>query len=197
MQGMPLYYDDVAFARATGFDGVVLPKADSPDQVAALRAALGEGVAVIALIETAASLARVEEIAGAADRLAFASIDFCEDLACANIAMTLLPVRSRIVQAARLAPIDRVTVAHDDPARVTDDAQHAAQMGFGGKLLIHPRQIASARAGFLPDPDQVAWAERIIVASDGGAAMSVDGAMVATPVITRARRILQRAEVSQ
>ncbi|RJK98613.1 CoA ester lyase [Paracoccus aestuarii] len=199
--GTPWHHDDVAFARATGFDGVMLPKTDSADQVAALRAALDQGVAVIALIETVAGLAHVEEIAVAADRLAFGSIDFCEDLACANDAATLLPVRSRIAQAARLAgrpaPIDGVTVAHDDPAAVTCDARHAARIGFGGKLLIHPRQIVPARAGFLPDPEQVAWAERIVAASGGGAAISVEGEMVDTPVIARARRILQRAGASQ
>ncbi|MFN3526325.1 MAG: HpcH/HpaI aldolase/citrate lyase family protein [Paracoccus sp. (in: a-proteobacteria)] len=190
--------DDVSFVRATEyFDGVMLPKTDNAAQVAHLRAGLGRDCAVIALIETAAGLAQVEEIAAVADRLAFGSIDFCEDLSCANTVQTLLPVRSRIVLASRLAgrpaPLDGVTLAHDDAAQVTAEALHACQMGFGGKLLIHPRQIAPARAGFLPDPAQVEWARRIVAVAGGGA-LSVQGEMVDRPVVARARRILQRAE---
>ncbi len=45
------------------------------------------------------------------------------------------------------APLDGVTTAIDDAAQIEDDARYAARMGFGGKLLIHPAQIAPAAAG--------------------------------------------------
>jgi citrate lyase subunit beta/citryl-CoA lyase len=61
----------------------------------------------------------------------------------------------------------------------------------GGKLCIHPRQIAAARLGFAPAGEEIAWAERILAAGPGAAA--IDGAMVDVPVRARARQILRRA----
>lgn len=197
--GTPWYRDDVGFARAAGFDGVMLPKAESAQQIVDLRAALAPGMAVIALVESALGLSQAEEIAVQADRLAFGSIDFAEDLGCAHSRLPLLAARSRLVMAARLAgrpaPLDGVTVSTDDADLIADDALHACEMGFGGKLLIHPRQIAPARAGFRPDPDQIDWARRIVAASGSGNALAVNGEMVDAPVVARARRILKRAEV--
>ncbi len=196
--GTPWYRDDVRFAVAAGFDGVILPKADNAAQIADLRAALGPDAYVIALIETVAGLSRVEEIAQAADRLAFGSIDLSEDLGCAHARLPLLPIRSRIVQAARLAgrpaPLDGVTTSHEDATLIAADSAHACEMGFGGKLLIHPRQIAPARRGFRPDPGDLEWA-RQVVARVGGGAASVNGEMVDAPVVARAQRILQRERV--
>lgn len=198
--GTPWYRDDVGFAVAAGFDGVMLPKAESAQQITDLRDALTPGMTVIALVETALGLSRSEEIAEAADRLAFGSIDFAEDLGCAHARLPLLTARARLVMAARLAgkpaPLDGVTVSTEDAGLIADDARHAAEMGFAGKLLIHPRQLAPALQGFHPDPDQIDWARRIIAASgSGGSALAVDGEMVDAPVVARARRILKRAEV--
>ncbi|MBA4490043.1 CoA ester lyase [Paracoccus sp. S1E-3] len=196
--GTPWYRDDVGFALAAGFDGVMLPKTESGAQITALRAALAPGMEVIALVETALGLSRAEEIAAAADRLAFGSLDMAEDLRCAHARLPLLMARARLVMAARLAgkpaPLDGVTASTEDAALITDDARHAAEMGFGGKLLIHPRQIAPALAGFRPDPDLIDWARRVVTASADGSAVSVDGTMVDAPVVARARRILKRAE---
>jgi citrate lyase subunit beta/citryl-CoA lyase len=194
----PWYSDDVAFARVTGFDGVILPKTESVAQLEALRAALPQGCTVIALVETAAGMAAVGDIAHAADRMAFGSIDLAQDLGCAHTQTALLSARSAIVMAARLAgrpaPIDGVTTATMDPALTTQDAEHARDMGFGGKLLIHPAQIAPARAAFSPTSDELAWAQRVIDATTAstGTTVTVDGAMVDAPVVARAQRILDR-----
>lgn len=61
----PWYADDVAFARITGFDGVVLPKTESAAQIDALRAALAPGCTIMALVETVAGVAAIHEIAPA------------------------------------------------------------------------------------------------------------------------------------
>ncbi|MEC9104025.1 MAG: CoA ester lyase, partial [Pseudomonadota bacterium] len=74
------------------------------------------------------------------------------------------------------------------------DARHALQLGFGGKLLIHPSQIAPARQGFAPAADDIAWARRVVAAAQvDGSAVKLDGAMVDAPVIKRAQAILARA----
>jgi citrate lyase subunit beta/citryl-CoA lyase len=71
------------------------------------------------------------------------------------------------------------------------DARYAAALGFGGKLCIHPSQIAPVRRGFAPADAEIAWAERVLAADENGAA-AVDGAMVDAPVRARARQIIAR-----
>ncbi|MBY8975891.1 CoA ester lyase [Rhodobacteraceae bacterium NNCM2] len=195
--GTPWHHDDVSFARAAEFDGVVLPKVESAYQIDNLRKALGFERIIIAQIETAVGLNVVNEIARAADQLSFGSIDYAEDLGCAHKREVLLPVRSKIVLASRLAgrpaPIDGVTVSTENLALIEDDAAHARDMGFGGKLLIHPKQIAPARKAFMPKGEEIDWANRVLAAIGNGAAVAVDGEMVDAPVIARARRILDEA----
>lgn len=191
------YRDDVAFARATDFDAVVLPKAETPEQIAELRAALNPGQKILGLVETVRGVARVKELAEATDRLAFGSIDLSADIGCENTHMALLPIRSQMVQAARLAgrpaPLDGVTTSTRDPEIIAKDARHSHELGFGGKLLIHPGQIEPARGAFRPAREHVDWAERVIAASANGGAALVDGAMVDLPVLKQARRVLDRA----
>ena len=194
--GTPWYRDDVAFARGAGFEGVVLPKVESAAQLGALREALGERQTIIALIETVPGLARVEEIACAADRIAFGSLDICEDLGCAHTRMALLPLRSRMVQGARLAgrpaPLDGVTVSVVDAALIREEAMHAGELGFGGKCLIHPRQIAPARAGFGTEQPDLDWARNVIAAEAGELTAADEAALMHSPVVARARRLLKR-----
>ena len=190
------YEDDVACAGALGFDGVILPKAQSAEQIAALRAKVPAQCLVVALVESVSGLAHVNDIARAADRIAFGSIDFAQDMGCAHTQAVLLPARHALVMAARLAnrppPIDGVTTAIRDEGLVAADSAHGRDMGFAGKLLIHPAQIAPARAAYRPSAEDVAWARRVIAASREGGASTVDGAMVDAPVVLRANRILAR-----
>ncbi|MCY1562695.1 citrate (pro-3S)-lyase, beta subunit [compost metagenome] len=76
------------------------------------------------------------------------------------------------------------------------DAATASGLGFGGKLAIHPRQVAPIREAFLPDARSVSWAHAVMEAARSGAAVQVDGAMVDRPLIERARRILSRSSVT-
>lgn len=194
--GTPWHQDDLAALAGLPLDGLILPKTESPDDIEQTRIATGRRLPVWALIETAAGLAAVRDIATGADRLLFGSIDFAADLACAHSREALLLARLEIVLASRLrnlaAPIDGVTVAVKDEAETEADARYAASLGFGGKLLIHPAQIAPAQRGFAPGADEIAWAERVLAASPDGSAVALDGAMVDAPVIARARAIIKR-----
>jgi len=77
---------------------------------------------------------------------------------------------------------------------VEADARRAQQLGFGGKLCIHPRQVAVVNACFRPTAEEIAWARRVI-ASDGasGNAVGLGGELVDRPIVARARAILGRA----
>jgi len=104
--------------------------------------------------------------------------------------------RSEIVLRSRLAglpaPVDGVTAALDE-ASAAADARRAAALGFGGKLAVHPRQVAPIRAAFRPSEDNVAWARRVVAAAASGAAVKLDGAMIDAPLLARARQILGAA----
>jgi len=193
-EGDAAHAADLELCRRQGIAAIMLPKAEAAGAVARVKARTG--LPVIALIETARGLAQVEEIATEAAQLAFGSIDFAADLEMQHTALALYHARSRIVLASRLAgiaaPLDGVTTAVRDEDQLRRDCTHAVELGFGGKLLIHPDQIAPARAAFAPDPSTVDWALRVL-AAEGAGAVLVDGEMVDPPVLARARQVLRRA----
>lgn len=188
--------EDLALARCEAVTGVVLPKAENATQVEAFRAALVPGQAVIALIESARGLRAAYDIADVSDRLIFGSVDFALDLNCQPSREACLMARSTLVAASRAAniaaPLDGITAKIDDEGLIEDDAAHASGLGFGGKILIHPKQIAPSRSGFAPSSEDTAWARKVLAAGEGGEARSVDGEMIDTPVIERAKAILKR-----
>lgn len=199
--GTQWHPDDIAALRAQPFAAVLLPKAESRAAIEAMAASLPE-LAVVALIETARGLAAAREIAAspAVRQLAFGSIDFCADLGMDHRRDLLLPARSELVMASRLAgiaaPLDGVTARLDDPELCHADAAEARALGMAGKLCIHPRQITPVRRAFQPSDDQIAWARRVLAASTGAGdsgAVAVDGQMVDAPVRLRATAILSAA----
>ncbi|MEW5420892.1 CoA ester lyase [Amorphus sp. 3PC139-8] len=189
---------DLSAVSGLPIDGLVLPKAEDGAGLDRVRTALGDEMKLIALVESATGIANVREVARHCDRIAFGSIDFAADVGCAHERDALLFARSEVVLAARLsgqpAPVDGVTTAVSDAALIEADAAYGAMLGFAGKLLIHPAQLAPAKRGYAPAPDRVDWAKRIIAASVDGAARSVDGQMVDAPVLAQARDILGRLE---
>ncbi|MFP7571805.1 HpcH/HpaI aldolase/citrate lyase family protein [Marivita sp. S2033] len=196
--GTPWHDADLAAVRDLPIAGIMLPKSEEPDEVARIASGLG-GRNLIALIETAKGLANARAIAAleGVDRLAFGSVDFCSDMGCAHERDILLPARFELVLASRLAgigaPIDGVTVRLDDEAEIASDARHARDLGFGGKLCIHPKQIACVKEAFAPSDAEIDWANRVLASGDG--AVSVDGAMVDAPVRARARSILAARQI--
>lgn len=191
---------DLAAVGGPGVAGVMLPKAETAAQMAAVAAAL-PGMPILPIVETAAGVWRALEIAGASQvtRLAFGSVDLALDLDAQDGSATFDFARARVVLASRVAgiaaPVDGVTVALDAPAVLAEDLARAKRMGFGAKLCIHPRQVEAVNRGFLPDAEEIDWARRVMQAADaaGGAAAALDGKMIDRPVIERARRILARA----
>ena len=197
--GTPWSDADVETVRALPITVVMLPKTEGANDLADLSRKLGRQLSVIALIETAAGLERLSEILGAPNVLcvAFGSIDFALDIGCAHERVALLGARSEIVRRSRAArkpaPLDGVTSRVDSPLAAHRDAKHAASLGFGGKLAIHPTQIEPIRKAFQPRSSVVDWAERVLAVSASGEATRLDGEMVDGPVVERARRILRWA----
>ena len=186
---------DVATVSSLPVAGVVVPKAESADELRTLSARLQRPV--VALIESARGLAAARALAGACARLGFGSIDFAADMGCRHTRSALLAARSELVMASRLAgrpaPVDGVTNAIRDAELVRNEAAYAAELGFAGKLLIHPAQIGPAAEGFAPTDEEKAWARQVLSWEQAEGAAKVDGAMVDAPVRQLAKQILARA----
>jgi citrate lyase subunit beta/citryl-CoA lyase len=197
--GTPFADPDVAaLAGLPGVVAVMVPKAEDPRVLAGLAEAVGPGTAVVALVETALGMYRVHELAATPGvaRLAFGSIDLALDLGAEDAAVPLLCARSALVLASRVAglpaPVDGVTPVLDDPAVVQEAAATAAGLGFGGKLCVHPRQVDAVHTGFRPSEAKVRHARRVLASVTEGVGQ-VDGQMVDTPVVERARQVLRRS----
>jgi len=197
------YQQDVTgLAGLPGLQAVVVPMADDPAALAILHRRLGRGVEIVALIETALGVVRAVELASTpgVSRLAFGHLDFAMDIGSSIEDDAMLMARSTLVVASRAAglpgPVDGVTTSLDDPAVSAADAARARDLGFAGKLCIHPTQVEAVNAAFSPTGDELAWARRIIEASTAGGAIRVDGHMVDAPVILKAQAILARAKES-
>lgn len=192
----PWFSEDLELVSKLEIDGIVLPMTENSEEILQIKQTMGSNRSVIALVESAKGLASIRSFAAIVEKIAFGSIDFCADLGCAHERTALLAARSEIILASRLAgleaPIDGVTTSIHDKDLVTSDAQYAQRLGFSGKLLIHPSQIIPARVGFAPTPDEIVWAEKILSATQDGAAIAVDGQMVDAPVLARAKTILSK-----
>lgn len=189
-------------ARQANVVGIVLPKAESAEDV---RVVAGAGKSIIPLIESARGLVALNEIAAVpeVDRLSYGGLDLSDDLGLegnTGAAETVMDqCRYQLLVSSRaaglLSPIETVFPVLDDEEALLRRARRARNMGFAGMLCIHPGQIAPVQAGFSPEPDQVEWARKVMEAArSGGGAFKVDGQMVDAPVIAMARSILERAE---
>ena len=113
----------------------------------------------------------------------------------ASLEICLLAAR-----AARISILDGVHLDLDDDPGFAEACRQGRDLGFDGKTLIHPRQIAPANAAFGPSTTDVAWARRIIAAYDdaraaGKGVVVVDGRLVENLHVLEARRLVALAEM--
>lgn len=153
---------------------------------------------VLPLVETAEGMATLDRFLGHSQVIcaAFGALDCALDLGCSPDWEPLLACRSELVLRSRLAgiapPIEGVTTAIDDIETLVDDCRRARAIGFGGKLAIHPSQIAAIQTGFAFTDEERAWARAVMNAQAGDCdgAVAAAGSMIDKPVLERARRII-------
>jgi citrate lyase subunit beta / citryl-CoA lyase len=199
--GSEWHEEDVALLATPGVTHVLLPKAEDAASLAAFAARLPTGLPVVPLIESAVGLCEARALATVKGvrQLAFGSVDFQLDTGIEDDVTGLLYARSRLVIASAAAgiapPVDGVTVALDDEERLLADVRAVRGLGFGGKLCIHPKQVAAVHRGFAPDAAQLAKASAIVAAADnaGNGAVRLNGQLIDRPVVERARRLLAQA----
>jgi citrate lyase subunit beta/citryl-CoA lyase len=191
-------------------DAVVLPKVGSPAEVVALRELLpDDSLPIVALVETAAGVLNARGIAASegVDALLFGAEDLAADIGATRTdeGTEVLHAREHVVLAASAAGIDAIDAIDpdfEDEDGLAADAAFAAQLGYDGKMAIHPAQVPIINDAWTPDPERVAWAERVLDARDeaearGEAVFRVDGKMIDQPLITQAEQILARAEAAE
>lgn len=191
---------DLTAVALSGLTGVLLPKAERSSEIEAVASRLTSGVSVVPIVETALGLWNVGDVAASSrvERIAFGSLDLQLDLGIEHGPEELLYARSRLVVASRamriLPPIDGVTVSLDDPESLAAEVNRARRSGFGGKLCIHPKQVAEVNRGFAPTEAEITWAKRVLEAvqkTDG--TTQLDGEMIDRPVIEKAKSTLAKA----
>lgn len=179
---------------------ILIPKAGDAAELGRVADVVGD-LPQIPLIESARGLVHSETIAAAPNvvALAFGPYDLASELGGVPDPDVLLPHRARMLVAARAAgrwAIDGPSREYGDAAIPARDAVQARRLGYDGKLLIHPAQIAPVRAAFEPSSEEIAYARRIVEAAALTSPAVVDGAMIDTPIQVAAERLLRRAGVA-
>jgi citrate lyase subunit beta/citryl-CoA lyase len=190
--------DDLAMlSEACRVAAVVVPKVDCSADLDLVSDAL-DRIPQIAMIESAMGIVHSEAIARGRHvvALAFGPYDLAASLGGYDEADVMLPHRAHVLVVARaagIAAIDGPSREFHDIAVTRRDAFQARRLGFDGKLLIHPKQIATVRDSFAPSESEIVQARRIIDAAQARRAVALDGAMIDAPILLAARRTLQRA----
>ena len=104
------------------------------------------------------------------------------------------------IHLASMEILEKTGVFVEDIEALKEDAARAKQLGFQGKLCIHPNQIEPLRVIFTPTAEEISFARRVVEVFEaeeaaGSAAILVDGKFVDYPVVERSRRILQLADI--
>ncbi|WP_294121133.1 CoA ester lyase [Sphingomonas sp.] len=175
-------------------DAVVVPRVESKDELGFVRNQTG--LPVLAMIETAKGVLAAGAIGHEAAGLIAGTNDLSSDLHLPRGAgrKSLQMALQHIVLAARseqIAVFDGVYNQLDDLEGFAAEAEEGRMLGFDGKSLIHPSQIAPCHAAFAPSNEEVARAERLVAAATGGAER-FEGEMIEQMHVQAAERLLRR-----
>lgn len=189
-------------------DFLMMPKVESPkdathwERVFDKHADANATSALIALVETPLGIHRLWDIAHSSRRLAalsFGPVDLSTALGANPSWESLLLARTSVVMAAAgasMMALDGPCLQLDDDESVRAESRRARELGFNGKLVVHPSQLEAVNEVFTPSADELSHALRLldIAATQGEGAFRVDGRMVDRPVLERARRVVRLQE---
>ena len=212
--GTEFCFGDLLVVVAAGVDGIIAPKIETAAQLQAVDWMIAQlerekdlpasGIDLIPIIETGRGVANVREIAACEtriQRLSFGAGDYTKDMGMrwtrgeAEIAQA----RAEIALASRAAglepPIDTVWIHIKETEGCVASAEAVRDMGYQGKLCIHPDQVDPVNAVFTPTAEDVTFAETVVTAfteaeANGLASIQVDGYFVDYPIVDQAQRTL-------
>mgnify|MGYP006269850607 FL=1 len=203
--------DDLKTFAKSKADAIVLPKVESAEQVQEVATLLKQmnapaSMTIWAMIETPMAIFRLQEIAGShplLEALVLGTSDLVKDLHARHTpnrveTQTALSLSVLAARAYGLCVLDGVHLSLDDEAGFKQSCIQGRDMGFDGKTLIHPNQIALANEIFGPSVAEVAEAQDRIAAYEAaiksGAGIAVlNGKLIEELHIQDAKRILALA----
>ena len=212
-------FGDIYSIVTENLDGIVLPKLESPADLKSIDWLLGNlekerdlpigGIELMPIIETAKGAALIRDIAITSSRvrrLAFGGGDYTRDLGMewSLSEEELLPIRSEFVLASRFGelepPIDTVFIHIKEHNAYLKSCQNVLKLGFQGKMCIHPDQVAVTNETFTPSEEEVVWSKRVIseferAEAEGVASIQVDGYFVDYPIVEKAQRVVDMANL--
>lgn len=197
--------------------GIMLPKSESKEELFRVEKLLErvahkdvvetEHISIIPLIETTKGIVNISEIVSASKKViavAYGAVDFAKDMGVdlSPEGIELLYARSRIAiaaKAARVQAIDTPWVGLIDKQGLEKDAKIAKQLGFNGKMLIHPSQIVLVNRTFSPSNEEIEYAKKVVETFEeakvkGLGAFSLDGRMIDAASFQQAKDVLSMAE---
>jgi citrate lyase subunit beta/citryl-CoA lyase len=200
--GTPWFDGDVAAAAGCAAAGIVVPKLGTPQELGQVRQALAEhswsDAVLIAGLETALGVADARVLLShGVSAVYFGAEDYIADIGGrrTRAGAEVLYARSRVALAAHLAglpALDQAVIDLADDEHFLADAGGGRDLGYQGKICIHPRQVALAHQAFTPTQAELAHAREVVAAGQAGVAV-VDGQMADEVHVRMARAVLARA----
>ena len=216
--GSGLETEDIEAVLPFRPDGMVVPKIERLEQIQwasekieAAELACGwpiHSIRMLVGVETPRAILNLKEIAShpRLDALIFGGEDYAASVGATRTpaALELLYARSAVVTACaayELQAIDMVTVDFKDLETVRREASFGAQLGYTGKQVIHPNQVAPVQEAFTPDEAAIEFARRLVETFEthqarGSGAFALDGRMIDKPLVMAAERVLERARAA-
>ena len=207
----PWGLDDLKAFTNTKANAIVLPKVESAQQIQEVAKLLSElnapdEITIWAMIETPKAIFKLEEIASAhpkLEALVLGTSDLVKDLHARHTldrteTLTALSLSVMAARAYGLCVLDGVHLSLDDEAGLKQSCVQGRNMGFDGKTLIHPSQIALANETFGPSTQEIEEAEQRIAAyetavSSGAGIAVLNGKLIEELHIQDAKRLLTLA----
>ena len=199
-------------------DGVVIPKVETLEQIqwasekieaAELERGWSLGsIRLLAGVETPKAILNLKEIAShpRLEALIFGGEDYAASIGARRTpgALELLYARSAVVAACAaygLQAIDMVSIDFKDLEALRREASFGAQLGYTGKQVIHPAQVAPVQEAFTPDDAAIQSARQLVEAFEshqarGSGVFALDGRMIDMPLVKAARGVLERARAA-
>ncbi|WP_454781906.1 HpcH/HpaI aldolase/citrate lyase family protein [Legionella sp. WA2022007384] len=185
-------------------DAILYPKTESAEELNIIYKVLNleaRNIKLLALIETAKGLLNLNSIVtdSPVSGLVFGAADFAVDVGCDMNWDVLLYARQQIIQAAALTHIPAIDSPFFDftnEEQLISEVIRVKELGFKGKLAIHPRQITPIKHNFAPDKKEIERAKKIVALYEqaGGKACQYEGQMIDVPIYQHAQEVLKLSE---
>lgn len=181
-------------------DAIVIPKAEDPAFVSAIRTAFDRRVAVIALVESAAGILAGAQLADAADAVMIGDADLAADLGARPESSVL--EHARLHLRLRAAAQRRPTIASPwfdltDVEGLRARAVRDRGEGFSGKAAVHPAQLDAIHDAFEVGAEELTWAREVLERLDANSIGTLDGQMIDDAMARRARALLATRDQHQ